>query len=108
MKLLSVINIILLISVRINATAYEALNSWYHPHSLAMVGSGSSLHIAESDRLNPSLMFSNEQRLTIGRVQYPADISSQMVQIVLPHHLSLLDCVERDLSTANKPHQQSK
>jgi len=49
MKLLSVINIILLISVRINATAYEALNSWYHPHTLAMVGSGSSLHIADSD-----------------------------------------------------------
>ena len=34
MKLFSVINIILLISVRINATAYEALNSWYHPTHL--------------------------------------------------------------------------
>ena len=98
MKLLSVINIILLISVRINATAYEALNSWYHPHSLAMVGSGSSLHIAESDRLNPSLMFSNEQRLTIGRVQYPADISSQMVQIVLPHNYGTLGGTIRHVS----------
>ena len=98
MKLLSIINIILLISVRINATAYEALNSWYHPHSLAMVGSGSSLHIAESDRLNPSLMFSNEQRLTIGRVQYPADISSQMVQIVLPYNYGTFGRTIRNLS----------
>ena len=89
MKFLSVINIIFLIAVKMNATAYEALNTWYHPHSLAMVGAGASLHIAESDRLNPSLMFTNEQLLTIGRVQYPADISSQMVQIVLPH-LSLI------------------
>ena len=98
MKLLSVINIILLISVRINATAYEALNSWYHPHSLAMVGSGSSLHIAESDRLNPSLMFSNEQLLTIGYVQYPADISSQMVQIVLPRNYGTLGGTIRHIS----------
>jgi len=98
MKLLNVINIILLIAVRINATAYEALNSWYHPHTLAMVGSGSSLHIAESDRLNPSLMFSNEQLLTIGRVQYPADISSQMVQIVLPHNYGTLGGTIRHVS----------
>jgi len=90
MKLLIFTNVILLIAVRINATAYEALNSWYHPHTLAMVGSGSSLHIAESDRLNPSLMFSNEQLLTIGHVQYPADISSQMVQIVLPRNYGTL------------------
>ena len=98
MKLLSVINIILLISVRINATAYEALNSWYHPHSLAMVGSGSSLHIAESDRLNPSLMFSNEQLLTIGHVQYPADISTQMAQIVLPRNYGTLGGTIRHVS----------
>jgi hypothetical protein len=98
MKLLSVINIILLIAVRINATAYEALNSWYHPHTLAMVGSGSSLQIAESDRLNPSLMFSNEQLLTIGRVQYPADISSQMVQIVLPRNYGTLGGTIRHVS----------
>jgi hypothetical protein len=98
MKLLSVINIILLIAVRINATAYEALNSWYHPHTLAMVGSGSSLQIAESDRLNPSLMFSNEQLLTIGHVQYPADISSQMVQIVLPRNYGTLGGTIRHVS----------
>ena len=98
MKLLNVINIILLIAVRINATAYEALNSWYHPHTLAMVGSGSSLHIAESDRLNPSLMFSNEQLLTIGHVQYPADISSQMVQIVLPRNYGTLGGTIRHVS----------
>ena len=98
MKLLSVINVILLIAVRINATAYEALNSWYHPHTLAMVGSGSSLHIAESDRLNPSLMFSNEQLLTIGHVQYPADISSQMVQIVLPRNYGTLGGTIRHVS----------
>ena len=98
MKPLSVINIILLIAVRINATAYEALNSWYHPHTLAMVGSGSSLQIAESDRLNPSLMFSNERLLTIGRVQYPADISSQMVQIVLPHNYGTLGGTIRHVS----------
>ena len=98
MKLLSVINIILLIAVRINANSYEALNSWYHPHTLAMVGSGSSLHLAESDRLNPSLMFSNEQLLTIGQVQYPADISSQMVQIVLPRNYGTLGGTIRHLS----------
>jgi len=98
MKLLSVINIILLIAVRINATAYEALNSWYHPHTLAMVGSGSSLHIAESDRLNPSLMFSNEQLLTIGHVQYPADISTQMAQIVLPRNYGTLGGTIRHVS----------
>ena len=63
-----------------------------------MVGSGSSLHIAESDRLNPSLMFSNEQLLTIGRVQYPADISSQMVQIVLPHNYGTLGGTIRHVS----------
>jgi len=98
MKLLSVINVILLIAVRINATAYEALNSWYHPHTLAMVGSGSSLHIAESDRLNPSLMFSNEQLLTIGHVQYPADISTQMAQIVLPRNYGTLGGTIRHVS----------
>ena len=98
MKLLNVINIILLIAVRINATAYEALNSWYHPHTLAMVGSGSSLHIAESDRLNPSLMFSNEQLLTIGHVQYPADISTQMAQIVLPRNYGTLGGTIRHVS----------
>ena len=98
MKLLNVINIILLIAVRINATAYEALNSWYHPHTLAMVGSGSSLHIAESDRLNPSLMFSNEQLLTIGHVQYPADISTQMAQIVLPRNYGTLGGTVRHVS----------
>ena len=98
MKLLSIINIILLIAVRINATAYEALNSWYHPHTLAMVGSGSSLHIAESDRLNPSLMFSNEQLLTIGHVQYPADISTQMAQIVLPRNYGTLGGTIRHVS----------
>jgi len=98
MKLLIVINVILLIAVRINANAYEALNSWYHPHTLAMVGSGSSLHLAESDRLNPSLMFSNEQLLTIGQVQYPADISSQMVQIVLPRNYGTLGGTIRHLS----------
>ena len=98
MKLLIVINVILLIAVRINATAYEALNSWYHPHTLAMVGSGSSLHIAESDRLNPSLMFSNEQLLTIGHVQYPADISTQMAQIVLPRNYGTLGGTIRHVS----------
>lgn len=98
MKLLNIINIILLIAVRINATAYEALNSWYHPHTLAMVGSGSSLHIAESDRLNPSLMFSNEQLLTIGHVQYPADISTQMAQIVLPRNYGTLGGTIRHVS----------
>ena len=98
MKLLNVINIILLIAVRINATAYEALNSWYHPHTLAMVGSGSSLHMAESDRLNPSLMFSNEQLLTIGHVQYPADISTQMAQIVLPRNYGTLGGTIRHVS----------
>jgi len=87
-----------LIAVRINATAYEALNSWYHPHTLAMVGSGSSLHIAESDRLNPSLMFSNEQLLTIGHVQYPADISTQMAQIVLPRNYGTLGGTIRHVS----------
>ena len=81
-----------------NATAYEALNTWYHPHSLAMVGAGASLHIAESDRLNPSLMFTNEQLLTIGRVQYPADISSQMVQIVLPRNYGTLGGTIRHVS----------
>ena len=98
MKLLNIINIILLIAVRINATTYEALNSWYHPHTLAMVGSGSSLHIAESDRLNPSLMFSNEQLLTIGHVQYPADISTQMAQIVLPRNYGTLGGTIRHVS----------
>ena len=98
MKSLIISNVILLIVVRINATSYEALNSWYHPHSLAMVGSGSSLNIAESDRLNPSLMFSNEQRLTLSRVQYPADISSQMVQIVLPHNYGTLGGTIRNVS----------
>jgi len=98
MKLLIFTNVILLIVVRINATAYEALNTWYHPHTLAMVGSGSSLHIAESDRLNPSLMFSNEQLLTIGHVQYPADISSQMVQIVLPRNYGTLAGTIRHVS----------
>ena len=63
-----------------------------------MVGSGSSLNIAESDRLNPSLMFSNEQRLTLSRVQYPADISSQMVQIVLPHNYGTLGGTIRNVS----------
>ena len=98
MKLLIIINVILLIAVRINANAYEALNSWYHPHTLAMVGSGSSLHIAESDRLNPSLMFSNEQLLTIGHVQYPADISTQMAQIVLPRNYGTLGGTIRHVS----------
>ena len=98
MKLLIFTNVILLIAVRINATSYDALNSWYHPHALAMVGSGSSLHIAESDRLNPSLMFSNEQLLTIGHVRYPADISSQMVQIVLPRNFGTLGGTIRHIS----------
>ncbi len=98
MKLLIFTNVILLITVRINATSYDALNSWYHPHALAMVGSGSSLHIAESDRLNPSLMFSNEQLLTIGHVRYPADISSQMVQIVLPRNYGTLGGTIRHIS----------
>ena len=98
MKLLIFTNVILLIAVRINATSYDALNSWYHPHALAMVGSGSSLHIAESDRLNPSLMFGNEQLLTIGHVRYPADISSQMVQIVLPRNYGTLGGTIRHIS----------
>ena len=98
MKVLIFTNVILLIAVRINATSYDALNSWYHPHALAMVGSGSSLHIAESDRLNPSLMFSNEQLLTIGHVRYPADISSQMVQIVLPGNYGTLGGTIRHIS----------
>ena len=98
MNLSSVLYIILLIAVRINATSYAALNSWYHPHTLAMVGSGSSLHIAESDRLNPSLMFSNEQVLTIGHVQYPVDISSQMAQIVLPRNFGTLGGTIRHIS----------
>ena len=98
MNLSSILYIILLIAVRINATSYAALNSWYHPHTLAMVGSGSSLHIAESDRLNPSLMFSNEQVLTIGHVQYPVDISSQMAQIVLPRNFGTLGGTIRHIS----------
>ena len=48
--------------------------------------------------LNPSLMFTNEQLLTIGRVQYPADISSQMVQIVLPHNYGTLGGTIRNVS----------
>ena len=98
MKSLIISNVILLIVVRINATSYDALNSWYHPHTLAMVGSGASIHIAESDRLNPSLMFSKEQLLTIGYVQYPADISSQMVQIVLPRNYGTLGGTIRHIS----------
>ena len=98
MKSLIISNVILLIVVRINAGSYDALNSWYHPHTLAMVGSGSSIHIAESDRLNPSLMFSKEQLLTIGYVQYPANISSQMVQIILPRNYGTLGGTIRHIS----------
>ena len=98
MKSLIISNVILLIIVRINATSYDSVNSWYHPHTLAMVGSGASIHIAESERLHPSLMFSKEQLLTIGYVQYPANISSQMVQIVLPHNYGTLGGTIRHIS----------
>ena len=96
MKSFIIPNVILLIFVK--AASYDALNSWYHPHTLSMVGSGSSLHIAESDRLNPSLMISNEQLLTIGHVQYPANITSQMVQMILPSNYGTLGGTIRHIS----------
>ena len=94
----SLICIFVFIFFRLYASDYQALNSWYHPHSVSAVGVSSSLISAESDRLNPAFIYNNEKSMNLSFVQYPSEITSQLVQIVYPQKEYILAMAIRHMS----------
>ena len=98
MKSSILIKVIIFIFYVLNASDYQALNSWYHPHSVSTVGSSSNLISVESDRLNPAFVYNNEKSMNLSFVQYPSEITSQLAQIVYPKKEYILAMAIRHIS----------
>lgn len=84
--------------IQINASDYESLNYWYHPHSVSTVGALSLSVSAESDRLNPAYIYNNEKIMNLSVVQYPSEITSQMAQVFYPKKKYVLGASIRHIS----------
>ena len=98
MKSSVLIKVIIFIFYVLNASDYQALNSWYHPHSVSTVGASSNLMSVESDRLNPAFVNNNEKSMNLSFVQYPSEITSQLAQIVYPQKEYILAMAIRHMS----------
>ena len=94
----TLIYIFVFIFFRLYASDYQALNSWYHPHSVSAVGVSSSIISAESDRLNPAFIYNNEKLINLSFVQYPSEITSQLAQIFYPKKEYVLVATIRHIS----------
>lgn len=71
-----------------SGNSFNGMNNWYHPHSLALVGSGGSLSNIASDILNPATIWSQPRTFEVGFVAYPANIYSQSIFLLLPNQNS--------------------
>ena len=69
---------------QLNAAGYKALNYWYHPNSVSLVGASSNYFNAENDRLNPAYIYNTEKLMNLSFVQYPSEITSQLAQVIYP------------------------
>jgi len=98
MKQYALIYFYLFFFFQLNASGHKALNYWYHPHSVSMVGSSSNYISVENDRLNPALIINTEKLMNLSFVQYPSEITSQLAQIIFPYKKFGLAATVRHIS----------
>jgi hypothetical protein len=98
MKQNAIIYFYLFFFFQLNASGYKALNYWYHPHSVSIVGASSNYISAENDRLNPAFIINSEKLMSLSFVQYPSEITSQLAQVIYPHKKYVLTATIRHIS----------
>jgi len=98
MKQYALIYFYLFFFFQLNASGHKALNYWYHPHSVSMVGASSNYISAENDRLNPALIINTEKLMNLSFVQYPSEITSQLAQVIFPYKQFGLAATVRHIS----------
>ena len=94
----ALIHLYLFMFFRLNAAGQEALNYWYHPHTVSIVGASSNFINSESDRLNPAFIFNSEKLMNLSFVKYPSEITSQLAQVFYPHKEYVLAATIRHIS----------
>ncbi len=70
-------------------TAYPGMQNWYHPHRMALAGSGGAFSSVTSDVINPASLLTLKKQFDVSFISYPANISAQSFHLVLPGKASV-------------------
>ncbi|MFQ6678388.1 MAG: hypothetical protein ACE5D0_08710 [Fidelibacterota bacterium] len=76
-------------SIVCGGTAYTGMQNWYHPHRMALAGSGGAFSSVTSDVINPAALWTLKKQFDVSFLSYPANISAQSFHLVLPGEASV-------------------
>ncbi len=83
------LTIILATSILFGGTTYPGLQNWYHPHRMALAGSGGVFSSVTSDVVNPAALWTLKKQFDVSFISYPAGIKAQSFHLALPGEASV-------------------
>lgn len=80
---------VIIIGFLFGQTTYSGLQTWYHPHRMALAGSGGAFSSVTSDVVNPAALWTLKRQFDVSFISYPADINAQSFHLTLPGDASV-------------------